>query len=271
MLPCGADELSVMSFNLRYPALDGHPWRPRAAVAAELIAREAPHIVGTQEGWYDQLDLIVSLLPARYAWLGEGRGGGNDDEFTAVIFDSEAIDVESVDVSWLSERPDTPGSISWGAAHPRTLTRVDCADRRTGTRLRVLNTHFDHASDEARSGSRDLLMAAVEEARAEDPVREVVVTGDFNVAQDSPLYSDLVHSPHLDDPFDSAELVNAQLNSFHRYRGPRRGGARIDWVLHSPGLRGVRAGLNPHSADGVLPSDHLPVQAVLGSAQRLRA
>jgi hypothetical protein len=50
----GSSELNVMSFNLRF-ASDTPPnsWPERRPVMRELLRRERPHLIGTQEGLYE--------------------------------------------------------------------------------------------------------------------------------------------------------------------------------------------------------------------------
>src|SRR5699024_1822955 len=103
-------DFSIMSSTLRYPASSGHPVAERRTIAAELLRAAHPHIIGTQEGELDQLEALIDMLPEPYIWLGEGHSGGNSGEFTAVIVDSERFDVEAVDISWLSEQPETVAS-----------------------------------------------------------------------------------------------------------------------------------------------------------------
>jgi hypothetical protein len=47
---------------------------------AELLRREEPHLLGTQEGLDRQLRDIAADLGPRYSWLGTGRAGGRRDE-----------------------------------------------------------------------------------------------------------------------------------------------------------------------------------------------
>ena len=56
-------EFRVMSFNLRYPAMDGHPVAERLPIAAELIRRAPPPLIGPQAGELDQRAPLLSLLP----------------------------------------------------------------------------------------------------------------------------------------------------------------------------------------------------------------
>lgn len=249
-------EFRVMSFNLRYPAMDGHPVAERLPIAAELIRRARPHLIGTQEGELDQLETLISLLPEEYIWLGEGHSGGNSGEFTAVILDSKRFDVEAVDISWLSEQPDTVASESWGVSHARTLTTVDVRDFESDRRLRMLNTHLDHKSERARLESGRIMAETIAEA-----AHPCVITGDFNVATGSPVYNFFCTELGLIDTAN--EVPGEDIGTFHRYKGPKAGEPRIDWILTTPGLRTLSTCIDTFQVDGKYPSDHFPVEAVL--------
>ncbi|WP_209324767.1 endonuclease/exonuclease/phosphatase family protein [Brevibacterium renqingii] len=249
-------EFAIMSFNLRYPARDGHPVAERLPIAAELIRASHPHIIGTQEGELDQLETLIEMLPEEYIWLGEGHSGGNSGEFTAVILDSARFDVDAVDISWLSEQPETVASESWGVSHARTLTTVDVRDRISDRRLRVLNTHLDHRSERARMESGRIMGDTIAEA-----AHPSVVTGDFNVATGSPVYDFFCTELGLTDT--AAEVPGEDIGTFHRYNGPKQGEPRIDWILTTAGLATVATTINTFSAHGRYPSDHFPVEAVL--------
>ena len=87
--PARGDELHVMSYNLRYASDTGpHSWPLRRPVLAELLRREQPTVLGTQEGLYPQLLDIAHDLPDHYDWIGLGRAGGSHDEFMAIFFDT---------------------------------------------------------------------------------------------------------------------------------------------------------------------------------------
>ncbi|GAA1540571.1 endonuclease/exonuclease/phosphatase family protein [Brevibacterium picturae] len=249
-------DFSIMSFNLRYPAMDGHPVSTRLPIATDLITQAHPHIIGTQEGELDQLETLISLLPDEYIWLGEGHSGGNSGEFTAVIYDSSRFDVDAVDISWLSEQPETVASESWGVSHARTLTVVDFRDLLTGYSLRLLNTHLDHKSEHARLESGKLMAGHLAEATGSS-----VVTGDFNVATGSPVYDFFCTELGLTDT--GAVVPSEDIGTFHRYRGPKDGDPRIDWILTSSDLQTVSTRINTFSVGCEYPSDHFPVEAVL--------
>lgn len=264
LLPPRGRALSVMTANLRYPARDRHPWAERLPAWVELLTRETPHLVGTQEGTIEQLDALVAALPERYAWTGEGRAGGDAGEFTAVLFDAQRLDARAVDVRWISETPDVPGSRSWGSSHPRTITSVDLRDRVGGHLLRFINVHVDHRSERARPHAARMLRELVVQAAADGA--QAVVTGDFNVDQEHDLHRLLVSDGLVSDAVDTAPeagVADADVDTFHFYRGVRRGGRRIDWILHTPGLTALAVAPNTWAPGGVFPSDHFPVQAHL--------
>ncbi len=252
----GMSDFSIMSFNLRYPALDGHPVSKRLPIAADLIIEAHPHIIGTQEGELDQLETLISLLPDEYIWLGEGHSGGNSGEFTAVIYDSSRFDVDKVDISWLSKQPETVASESWGVSHARTLTVVDLRDLVTSRSLRLLNTHLDHKSEEARLESGKIMALHIAEANG-----PAVVTGDFNVATGSPVYDYFCTELGLTDT--GAVVPSQDIGTFHRYKGPKVGDGRIDWILTTSDLRTLSTRINTFCTDGEYPSDHFPIEAVL--------
>jgi endonuclease/exonuclease/phosphatase family metal-dependent hydrolase len=145
---------------------------------------------------------------------------------------------------------------SWGVSHARTLTTVDVRDLTTKRRLRVLNTHLDHKSERARVESGRIMAETIAEAAFPS-----VVTGDFNVATGSPVYRLFCDEIGLTDT--AIEAPGEDIGTFHRYKGPKTGEPRIDWILTTAGLRTVSTRIDTFNVDGTYPSDHFPVEAVL--------
>lgn len=258
----GAARLRVMSYNVRF-ASDRPPnaWHQRRPVMSALLRREAPHLLGTQEGDFRQLRDIAHDLGPRYEWLGTGRDGGGRGEFMAVFFDARRCEPLDYDHFWLSDTPNVVASNTWGTDVPRMVTWVRLRHLRTGRQFYAVNTHFDHRVEAARQQSAALL---IERLRALDEGLPRVVTGDFNVpAHGDPLYDALLSRAGLVDCWDVAERRGADYATFHGYRAPVRRGDRIDWILVSRRVRVREAYVNTFARDGQFPSDHLPVQTVL--------
>jgi endonuclease/exonuclease/phosphatase family metal-dependent hydrolase len=252
--------LHVMSFNLRRGSATPNSWALRRPLVAELLRRERPTLLGTQEGLYDQLKDIQRDLP-EHDWIGVGRGGGSHDEFTAVHYDTRRLEPLEFDHFWLSDTPDVIGSRSWGNRTIRMVTWVRFADLRTGGQFVAVNTHFDHESENSRLRSAVLLRDRIGGFAPDLPI---VVTGDFNTPADrSAAYETLVTGAGLTDTWTAAaERTGPLYATFHGYGPLVPDGARIDWIL-TRGVTVHTAGINTFTQDGRYPSDHLPVQALV--------
>ncbi len=259
--PASGKALHVMSFNLRFAAArDSQPWSKRRPVTAELLRREQPTIIGTQEGLWRQLRDIDHDLPAHYEWIGEGRKGGSEDEYMAVYFDSRRLDPLEYDHFWLSDTSDVIGSNTWGADYIRMVTWVRFHDRTTGGELVVLNTHLDDESAYARDRAADLIRDRIE---AFPPDVPVIVTGDFNIgAGDSRPFETLIDAGMADTWTAAKTRRSPVYHTWHGYRGLQPGGSRVDWILTRGAASVAAAGLNTFAVNGQYPSDHLPVQAL---------
>jgi len=259
--PASGDELHIMSFNLRYASTrTPNSWAQRRPVMAELLRRERPTVLGTQEGLRDQLADLDRDLPD-HDWIGAGRAGGGQDEFVAVFYDTHRVRPVEFDHFWLSDTPHAVGSRSWGNVVIRMVTWVRFTDLRTGTEFVTVNTHFDHKSAHSRRRSAELVRDWLNGLAPGVPA---VLTGDFNApAGASAAYDVLVTGAALTDTWTAAaERLSPPYATFHGYHGLVPSGDRIDWIL-TRGARVRAAGVNTFSRDGQYPSDHLPVQALI--------
>jgi endonuclease/exonuclease/phosphatase family metal-dependent hydrolase len=256
--PATAQSLRVMTFNVRLLTdADGpNQWRYRRDLAAAMIRRQNPDIIGTQELFAEQGDDLVARLP-QFAWFGEGRHGGRGDEHMGVFYRRDRLRVIESGNFWLSDTPDVPGSISWGHPYARMVTwalfeRV--ADHR---RFYVFNTHLPYRDEdtEARLRCVQAIMARVAALPKDIPV---IVTGDFNNAPVGPVYGTI--AAHLTDAWIAAPRRAGPDGTFHDFTG--KPDQRIDWIF----FRGLRA-LHTETVTthrGVLyPSDHFPVVTAL--------
>ncbi|MET7481759.1 endonuclease/exonuclease/phosphatase family protein [Streptomyces sp. NPDC005538] len=254
--------LDVMTFNLRYASSDEpNSWKARRPVMRDLLLRAAPDIIGTQEGLYQQLQDIRHDLAPHYDWIGGGRKGGSHDEETAIFYDIRRLAPVEYDQFWLSDTPAVIGSNSWGGAHPRIATWIrfrDLGDN--GREFYVLNTHLDNASQYARERAATLI---AERIAGLDRSLPFVVTGDFNTAAYTTSVYDTMLGAGFRDTWDAAAGRGKLYGSFHGYRALVPGGARIDWILVTPGVTVRRTTLDTFSENSQFPSDHLPVRSTI--------
>lgn len=261
MGPARGDELHVMSFNLRFASeRRPHSWPERRPVMADLLRREQPTVLSTQEGLYGQLRDIAADLPGYYDWIGEGRLGGSRGEFMAVFFDTRRLEPVEFDHFWLSDTPNVVASNTWGNDSVRMVTWVRFHDRRTGHEFVLLDTHLDDESAYARERAARLIRDRVAGFPATLPI---LVAGDFNdAAGDSVPYDILTRGTGLTDAWLVArEQRTPAYRTWHHYEPLETNGRRIDWLLTRGDVRIDSIGLNTFARDGQLPSDHLPLQA----------
>jgi endonuclease/exonuclease/phosphatase family metal-dependent hydrolase len=259
--PAQDDSLHLMSFNLRFASTSvPNSWRQRRDVMAELLNRELPTVLGTQEGLSQQLQDIDHDLPARYDWIGVGREGGNRGEFTAIFYDTERLNLRESGQFWLSDTPRVIGSTTWGNDVPRMATWARFIDRRTGKEFFTVNTHFDNKSEYASQRSAALIRTRVNSFKAGVPV---LVIGDFNdPAGNAPSYDILVTDGGLTDSWPAAaRRLTPLYATYHGYRRVRPNGNRIDWILTKGAVTVHSAAIDTFAKNGQFPSDHLPIHA----------
>lgn len=251
----GAPPLRFMTFNIRYdnPGDAPNHWEARRGLVADRIRAGRPDVLALQEGLPHQMSWLREELGG-YSVVGCGRDGDGANEWTALLIRDERLKVLSQGRQWLSDTPDQPGSIGWGASLPRLIVWADLQDLTADKRLLACGTHFDHESAESREkGARAMVSLLAERERAADAV---AVLGDLNATQETAEMRTLLSGPpRLTDPLADSPL---QASTFNAFQAPEPG-MRIDYVLLSAGLKAAGAQIDDARPGGRWPSDHFPV------------
>lgn len=252
--PAHAEALRVMTFNIRTITNDDgvNQWEQRRELVVVMLRAEQPDVIGMQELIKRQGDEIVAKLP-QYAWLGEGRRGGEDDEHMGVFYRKDRLRVRDSGNFWLSDTPEVPGSITWGNIYPRMVTWAQFERLADGATFTLFNTHLPYREeDEAiRIRCAELILARL---AALPESERVILTGDFNATPDSRTYEML--TANLTDAWTASPRRTGPAGTFHDFTGTAR--RRIDWVLFR-GLQPKWARTVTTHLDGRYPSDHFPV------------
>lgn len=234
-------------------------WDRRRVLIQRLLESEQPSILGVQEALPDQAKFVRRALGDSYRSLGYGRNSNMRGEGCPLFYDSDRMELLEWQQAALSGTPNTPGSSTWGNPTPRVVVAATFRGRTTGVEFRVLNTHFDQFSRRSRMHSADEILRLVAETTL-----PTLVTGDFNADDDSLVHDEITASGALLDTWDTAEKrVTESWGSFANYGPPRLERKRIDWILATPPVSVLRAGINVTRYDGRWPSDHSPVQATV--------
>ncbi|MFM1800978.1 MAG: hypothetical protein RJA81_330 [Planctomycetota bacterium] len=267
--PVEADQLKIMSFNIRYgTAKDGpNSWDQRKELVTQTIQTFSPDILGTQETLNFQKNDLKQALP-EYECLAVGRDDGREaGEMMAVFFRRDRFIKLDHGHFWLSESPELPGSKSWDSSLPRMVTWVKLRDQANAMATPVLfmNTHFDHRGETARRESARLIRNKAAELGKNC---NIVITGDFNASPQSVPYQTLFKplAGHMDlvDTYRAKYPKNQESEgTFSGFQPENTKGPRIDWIACSKAIQVIDAGIDHTSQNGRTASDHFPVYAVL--------
>lgn len=251
--------MRIMSFNLKF-AMNEPPnlWEPRRPVTKKIIHSTAPDLIGTQEGLYSQLCDIQTDCP-EYGWIGLGREGGSHGEFCAIFYHRNRLKPLEFDHFWLSDTPNTIGSITWGHHCVRMATWVRFLDLNANSQFYLFNTHLDNESQMAREKGSRLILRRMESDL--DSRLPIILTGDFNAeARANPTYDIFINEGGFADMWYSADRhEGTDYSTFHGYNAPVPDGPHIDWILARGGVKSLSSSVIDISIDGQYASDHFPI------------
>ena len=284
---CQPDKKTIFtaaSYNLRNAnsadSLQGDGWGNRCPIIARLVQFHEFDIFGTQEGLRHQLDSLKTSLP-KYDYIGVGRNDGKKEgEHAAIFYRIDKFELLEHGDFWLSETPEKP-SVGWDAVLPRICTWGHFKYKDTGFEFLFFNLHMDHIGVEARREGAKLIVQKVREMCGGEPV---IITGDFNVDQNNPIYTTFTTSGILADSYQTAARRYAPNGTFNNFNPTLKTDSRIDHIFVSPSVcvhdygvltdtyrtetaasgEEIKSGAFPkevslHSYEARTPSDHFPV------------
>ena len=243
-LTATAQELNVASFNVRNNAKkdyeNNNGWDQRKAILCDMINFEAFEIFGVQEAKPEQLQDMVARMPD-YKYIGVGRDDGKTKgEHSAIFYRKGDFKVIDHGTFWLSETPDEV-SYGWGAKHRRICTWGLFVDKKSKTKFYFLNLHMDHRVKAAQENGAKLVLDFVK-TKCKKGVN-VIITGDFNVTQESAVYDIFAKSGIFQDTYDVAKYRFAPTGTFNGFNPNRYTTHRIDHIFVSKGIKVSRYGV----------------------------
>ena len=260
ILNINAQEISVMSYNIRYASPDDGPnlWDNRKEDMVKALTEMKPDVVGMQEVLHSQLLDLTDGMKG-YSYVGVGRADGKTEgEYSPILFNKQRFKLIDSNTFWLSETPNQI-SIGWDAALERICTYALFYDKKSKKEFWVFNTHFDHVGTEARSNAALLILEQATQLNTRKI--PVIITGDFNlVPEEKPIkilqsaYQDVQHKLSREAP---------NYGTFTGFDTQTVGDRRIDYIFQK-GFELIQAEhLWFKTKKGLWVSDHHPVAARL--------
>jgi len=248
------DIYNVMSFNIRLdtPSDGINNWENRKEGIISIIKNQKIDILGVQEALPNQIDYLAKQFDG-YSLIGQGRDGGNNGEYSAILYNETRLMLNESGTFWLSETPNIP-SIGWDAALNRIVTFGEFKVLNSNKKLVVYNSHFDHIGETAREKSADIILNHIEKNNYYNSA--VVVMGDFNAKPyESPIK---ILSESLDDSFIVFPFEKP-FGTFNGFEINSKLDHRIDYIFS----KNIKLTDYIHVYDkllnGLWPSDHLPI------------
>lgn len=252
-ISASAQELNVGSFNIRngkplkpgqelpkkgdYSKYDG--WDHRKQLVCDMINFEAFDIFGAQEVRKPQLDDMLAMLPD-YDYVGVGRDDGKEKgEYSPVFYRKDKFEKLDGGTFWLSPTPEKP-SKGWDAKYNRICSWAMLRHKESGKKVCFMNVHFDHRGVQARLEASKQIVAYV---KKHCKGAKVVLSGDFNVTQNSESYKHLANSKVLKDSYDLAKYRFEPTGTFNGFNARRYTNCRIDHLFVSKGTKVSRWGV----------------------------
>lgn len=276
---------TVATYNLRNAnhgdSINGNGWGQRSPYIAQLIRFHGFDIFGTQEGLYNQLQEMKQMLPG-YNYIGKGRDDGKTKgEHSAIFYRTDKFQLLDHGDFWLS-KDETKPNLGWDAVCVRICTWGKFKEIKSGFVFVYFNLHMDHIGTVARSESAKLILKKIQAMPKGMPV---ILSGDFNVDQDSPSYKLLNTSGILQDSYGMSKLVYAPNGTFNDFNPNSKTDSRIDHIFLTNNFKVSKYGIltdtyrsenkgefNSNAAPKEIklqensarcPSDHFPVMIVV--------
>jgi len=133
--------LKAMTYNIRLDIAsdEENAWPNRKDFLSSQILFLSPDVFGVQEARPNQIEDLNAALQD-YKFIGEGRDGNGEGEFSAIYYNSNNLKVENQHTFWLSDSP-TIVSTGWDAAYPRVCTYGLFSSNKTGKKFWVFRPH----------------------------------------------------------------------------------------------------------------------------------
>lgn len=248
-------DMKIISFNIRYgtPGDGEHIWKKRRNMVYTVFKKYEAGIVAVQEALPMQIREILKNNKEFDVVYRTRMSDTERGEATAIFYKKSAWRVIEHQTYWLSDTPEVPQSRSYGNSLPRIYTVALMRHKQSGKRIRVVNTHYDHRSQESRIKSNEQIFAKLDSYNDEVPT---IFLGDFNVQPDNEVYTNILtrfEDSYKDDPLEGC--------TFHNFAGGRHC-KRIDFVFfEADKFELVDSEIIRYGTGRRFPSDHYPISA----------
>jgi endonuclease/exonuclease/phosphatase family metal-dependent hydrolase len=263
------NRIRIVTYNMLFDLYDHnlekvYRWPQRLPRIIELIEEMHPDILCVQELYANQLLDLMPYMENDFAWYAKPC---KDGELNGIFYRKDRFEVIDSRVLYMTDTPEIPSS--------ETLTQLQLKDLKTGLSIAVFNTHLAFSRIEKRDFQARFIAKYLNPIAKKMPV---ILTGDLNTFPhrleigNMPFYDgDYIHriltQATLKDAREVAVLGHfGPISTFTNQEGegiPFKGigtpGVFLDHVYVSQDVQVLVHAVQPATAQGFFPSDHMPV------------
>lgn len=258
ILSCHAQQLSVMTFNIRLDAAsDGdNVWSNRKGAVVDMLNYYQPDLLGMQEVCPNQMDDLKAKL-SLYEALGVGRDDGKHmGEHSPIFYKKSRFKLLKHGDFSLSETPEVFGVKGWDASYNRVCTWAVLQDKTTHEKIAFFNTHLDNDGKVARREGIRLVLQKIEEYAKGLPA---IITADYNCSDGEAPFS-VLRQNGMKSVRDISPIIYGPNYSWHDFgRLPVEKCPLLDHIFVNKKVSATRYRVVTDKPEKVYLSDHFPV------------
>lgn len=263
----------ILSCNIRVALPEdeaqGLGWSHRKKICIQIIKAKKPDIICLQEVLKVQSDDMRKSFPGFISFGFEGPEmdanptGYHGIAKNPIMFSRSRYELISAGCFWLSETPQIAGSKSWDTARARHANWVRLREHNTNNEFRVINTHLDHVSQNAREMQVKMIL---DESKQYPATFAQIFTGDFNEDATNRVIT-LIKEAGWVDTYSQVHGDSDPGFTGHGFLGPKHGEkakkGKIDFIFSRSTMGTSAASVIRDAVNGQYPSDHYFVSAAV--------
>ncbi len=244
--------MQIMTFNIRIdlPIDKEYAFKHRIDGIKMFLSETNPEMIGFQETSLAMLQVLERTL-TNYHYVGEARD--INGEYNP-IFIKRSYPIHHTQTHWYSNEPRKKQK---GAMFPRIFTTLETTVNHTT--IEIINTHFSHVSDAAKTESLETLKTYISSKQ-----HPIILLGDFNA------------NPHVVNPF----LDDIMHSCWETYREKHKltahgfndkvSGDPIDYIWTTKDLEISHTKIHRDKYNNTYISDHYPVSATVKTKKTIQ-
>lgn len=257
----------IATYNIRRITKEEKPereWPIRRPLVRDVVIKYRFDIFGVQEPLGQQVDDMAEDLPD-YSRFGVSDKDDHAYQHQDIFYKTSRFSLLEEGHFWLA--PEGPASLPLDTTpwdneyHACVVTWGKFQDRSTDFTFYMFNGHFDPGGDLAKQESAKLMLSKIPQIAGSSPV---IFIGDLNTNQDTAPFLTLNNSELLQETWDIATEKTPESRQTGNWWDPNWDyNSQIDHIFVTAHWDVVSRHVLLDRYNGVFPSDHYPVLAVV--------